>query len=263
MTPIAAEQDSLFAALGGDLSYDNGIPSCYRRWDEWFDMLAKSFTSPDGRLTPYVTVPGNHEVGSFRVYDPAVFSFYRQYFVREDPKGRSPIDLPSFSSHRIGNLLMLALDSDVYISSADQVKWIQDTVETAAPYRWLTAIYHHPMWRSDFNNGLADGLKRVWGPLFARFGVDLAFENHDHAYKRTKPLVQGQISQSGTIFVGDGNWGTNDFGIFPGPRDWIDFISGTPFIVRVDVSDSQLAGKAISDQRLVLDSFETKGFDPQ
>jgi hypothetical protein len=44
-------------------------------------------------------------------------------------------------------------------------------------------------------------------PLFERHGVRLAFENHDHAYKRTHPLRGGARAPDGIVYLGDGAWG--------------------------------------------------------
>ena len=39
-------------------------------------------------------------------------------------------------------------------------------------------------------------------------GVKLAFENHDHAYKRTFPIKNNKIDREGIVYIGDGSWGT-------------------------------------------------------
>jgi hypothetical protein len=33
------------------------------------------------------------------------------------------------------------------------------------------------------------------------------FEHHDHAYKRTHPLLDGHINSNGIVYLGDGSWG--------------------------------------------------------
>jgi acid phosphatase type 7 len=46
-----------------------------------------------------------------------------------------------------------------------------------------------------------------WVPLFERYGVRVVFENHDHAYKRTRPIRQNAPSADGIVYIGDGAWG--------------------------------------------------------
>lgn len=264
MTEVAAAQQPLFIALGGDLSYDNGIPACYRRWDDWFDMLALRF-AVGGKITPYLVSPGNHEAGSFYQTDPATFSFYKHYFVQENLNGRLPAEMPSFSAHNIGNLLLLSLDSEVYISAAQQVSWLQTVLSTSSQ-RWLTALYHHPIWPSRIRTSapIADGMKKAWAVEFERYGLDIAFENHDHAYKRTKPMRADGVAtnSTGILYVGDGNWGTGDVLITPAMRDFMDFTSASPYILKVDVTDQALTCTALNDRSETIDRFQVTGFDP-
>lgn len=44
-------------------------------------------------------------------------------------------------------------------------------------------------------------------PLFEANRVKVAFEHHDHAYKRTYPIRDGRISDNGVVYIGDGLWG--------------------------------------------------------
>lgn len=48
--------------IGGDLSYDDNIPSCAYTWDQFFAMYGK-ITTELGYLMPMVAGVGNHDVG--------------------------------------------------------------------------------------------------------------------------------------------------------------------------------------------------------
>jgi hypothetical protein len=50
-------------------------------------------------------------------------------------------------------------------------------------------------------------VREYWAPLFERYGVQIAFENHDHVYKRTVPLRSGAPHADGVVYIGDGSWG--------------------------------------------------------
>ena len=56
-----------------------------------------------------------------------------------------------------------------------------------------------------------------WVPNFDRFKVMTVFENHVHAFKRTKPLISSTpVEKGGTVYVGDGAYGTfNVLGCHP------------------------------------------------
>ena len=54
------------------------------------------------------------------------------------------------------------------------------------PQRFLYALFH-------------------WVPAFDKFKVMTVFENHVHAFKRTKPLIASNpVEKGGTVYVGDG-----------------------------------------------------------
>ena len=44
-------------------------------------------------------------------------------------------------------------------------------------------------------------------PIFLFFYLNVAFEHHNHAYKRTFPMKEGRIDPEGVIYMGDGSWG--------------------------------------------------------
>ena len=46
-----------------------------------------------------------------------------------------------------------------------------------------------------------------WVPNFDKYKVMTAFENHVHAFKRTKPMVGNTAKANGTVYVGDGAYG--------------------------------------------------------
>jgi hypothetical protein len=71
------------------------------------------------------------------------------------------------------------------------------------------AIYHVPAFPSVryFRNHENCSIRRHWVPLFEKYGLHAAFENHDHAYKRTHPLLDGARDPYGVVYFGDGSWG--------------------------------------------------------
>lgn len=46
-----------------------------------------------------------------------------------------------------------------------------------------------------------------WIPYFDKYRVMTVFENHVHAFKRTKPLRGNLPTDNGTVYVGDGAFG--------------------------------------------------------
>ncbi len=48
--------------LGGDISYDNGVRSCYYSWDTIYLMFEPVYEKLN-RLIPIIMTVGNHDVG--------------------------------------------------------------------------------------------------------------------------------------------------------------------------------------------------------
>ncbi len=59
----------------------------------------------------------------------------------------------------------------------------------------------------DLEAGTGADNRKHWSPLFERYNVDAVFEHHDHAYKRTHPMLDGHIDKRGVLYLGDGSWG--------------------------------------------------------
>ena len=51
------------------------------------------------------------------------------------------------------------------------------------------------------------GLQNWVLPLFDKFHFMAVFENHQHTFKRTVPMVNSKYSETGTVYLGDGNLG--------------------------------------------------------
>jgi hypothetical protein len=64
----------------------------------------------------------------------------------------------------------------------------------------LFPVYHVPGYPSvrAFDGATSAQVREHWAPLFERAGVRVAFENHDHAYKRTHPIRAGAATRPGS-----------------------------------------------------------------
>ena len=56
----AGTESPMFALLGGDLAYANGVDS--NKWYDWIDSWTQLAKTPEGLVVPMVVVIGNHEV---------------------------------------------------------------------------------------------------------------------------------------------------------------------------------------------------------
>lgn len=208
MNQQAARLNPSFIVLGGDLSYnelkDSVNPKQQNRWLDLLVTWKKDFVSPEGRLIPVLPLIGNHDVsgrwwGTTPGNAPWFYTLFPTY---------------GYSSFDIGDLAtLLLLDSGhTHKIKGEQTQWLQNALSSRSQVPHKFAIYHVAAWPScrKMDGVRAKDIRHNWIPLFEKYGVQMAFEHHDHAYKRTYPLREGKIDPKGIIFIGDGCWGVEE-----------------------------------------------------
>ena len=202
----AAARRPQFAIIGGDLAYVNGVLEEVSDWDEWFDQWEEVMVTPEGLTVPMVLAAGNHEVQGGYLGGPERAPFYMGFFAQPGQ--------PSFFRMQFGALMALyTLDSGHIVSQKSQVAWLTEVMaqDSDVPYRF--AQYHIPMYPShrDYDDDSMQMAREHWLPVFDRYGLTAAFENHDHTFKRTHPLRGDRVVEDGgTVYFGDGAWGRGD-----------------------------------------------------
>lgn len=209
----AALQSPYFALVGGDIAYSAGKYAFLQklhlrkekteRWLEWLISWKKKMVTPEGYTIPLITAIGNHEViGGFEE-TPAQALFYYALFPTPNNQGYRTVDFGNYMS-----LFILDSDHSHPVGNA-QKSWLNISMEKrdAVPHKF--ALYHvgaYPSVRK-YNDPLNRKIRQEWVPIFDKYHLDAAFENHDHAYKRTHPLRNGQYHPEGVLYIGDGAWG--------------------------------------------------------
>jgi hypothetical protein len=103
-------------------------------------------------------------------------------------------------------------------------------------------------------------IRTHWLPLFENAGVHLVFENHDHAYKRTKPILGGVAGAAdGIVFAGDGAWGV-ELRTPDATRAYLHGAQARHHAFLVTISDTGRTIEAVDKAGHVFDSF-TQGID--
>lgn len=191
---VAAASPS-FALIGGDWAYDNGNQADFRRWIDLFAVWTAA-TTPDGMGIPLVAGIGNHELARHGQLAGTPFNA-----LFPEPVHRA-VDVG-------GWLSFLLLDSGHSEPVKSQTAWLDQALGARAERSWRFAMYHVPAYPSvrKFDDWGSNEIRAEWVPLFERHGVAACFENHDHALKRTHPLLGGQPAAGGVVYLGDGAWG--------------------------------------------------------
>jgi hypothetical protein len=190
-----------FAVLAGDIAYDNGKLSMVYKCLEFLALWKRHMVSADGCLVPMLPLMGNHEVeGGFHQPPARAQAFNALY---ELPGGLS------YRSVCAGDYLALFLmDTDhTHAVKGVQTDWLRDELQKQSRCTHKIPIYHVPAYPSSRGNiSTNKAVREHWVPLFEAGGVGVAFEHHDHTYKRTHPIRNDRIADDGILYFGDGGW---------------------------------------------------------
>jgi len=222
MNRVAVSHDPDFAVLGGDLAYENGESGKVQNVMDWFDAYGKTMVTKDGRVVPVLVAIGNHEVRGGFVGSPLAKSLREQTPALSQEAIRTELApyfynlfaCPGQPGYRVvdfGDYLSLVLLDSNHTNPIDgpQKAWLETTLTARKDRPHVFPVYHVPAYPSvrSFEEPVSALVREHWVPLFEKLGVRLAFENHDHAFKRTKPLRNGKVDPGGIVFLGDGAWG--------------------------------------------------------
>lgn len=224
MNRVAMARNPEFIVWGGDLAYANGAKENLGLWYEWFEGNMNTLLADDGRVLPLIVCIGNHEVqGGYhggRMTEEAARKHYAPYFYNlfafPGQPGYGAVDFGEYLSLVVGDS-----DHSNPIEGA-QTRWLAKTLEAREDVIHVIPVYHVPAYPSvrEFKGGTSASVRKHWLPLFERYGVQLAFENHDHAFKRSKPLRKGEVAEDGIVFMGDGAWGVGERPVHDAGKTW-------------------------------------------
>lgn len=216
-----------FIIIGGDMAYENGLPENIDRIYDWFEAYSNTLITADKRILPCVVAIGNHEVvggyyGKNSGYEQTnsfrkrIAPYFYGLFAFPGQPGYNVLDFGTYLS-----LIILDTEHSNPIEGV-QTEWLVKTLKERENVLHRIPIYHVPAFPSVRNyDGQTQTLVREnWVPLFEENGVRIAFENHDHAYKRTFPIKNLQLDQSGITYVGDGSWGVAERDIHDVDATW-------------------------------------------
>ncbi len=204
MCARAGKQNPRFAVMGGDIAYSapkkKGEDDFYQ-WGKFLTCWMQEMKDADGCLIPILAGIGNHEVIGRYKCSPDDAPFYYALFER------AYYDV-SFGTY----LHFVFLDSNhTHPIVGNQTFWLDKVLCSHQHFTHKMAICHVGPYPStgSFKLKIRKEIRAHWVPIFEKYGLNVLFENHDHAYKRTYPLLQGKIDPRGVVYIGDGSWGVN------------------------------------------------------
>ncbi len=215
MNKIVMQYKPKFIFWGGDLAYADGKPDQVWRWYGWFDAIKKTLIDDEGNVIPIIATIGNHEsnksIGSVdkKYWNKdstriALAPFFYQLLAFPGQPGYRVLDFGDYLS-------ILSLDSDHSNPIiGEQTRWLKKTLRKRKNRPHVFPAYHVPAYPSvkPFDQKISVNVRENWTPLFDKFHVPMAFEFHDHVYKRTPLIKNNKVDPYGTMYIGDGGWGT-------------------------------------------------------
>lgn len=216
----AARMDPDFIVWGGDLAYADGREDRVGRWYSFFRAMNETLILEDGRVIPVLMGIGNHEVvGGFYwgaqrgresyentdEYRESIAPYYYNMFAFPGHPGYDVLDFGDYMS-----IILLDTDHSGPVEGA-QTEWLAEIIAERKGVPHIIPVYHYPAFPSvrDYFGAVPTRIREHWLPLFERYGVRIAFENHDHAYKRTVPIKAEREDPDGIVYIGDGAWGVS------------------------------------------------------
>lgn len=250
---VAAQQSPRFCVFGGDLAYSAPKrPEQKESLERWLGLMKgyyEMMVSPEGHMIPMLVAIGNHEVCGRYNQTPNEARFF--YTLLCSHKGYTVFDAGDYLS-------ILLLDSNhTHPIEGDQVDFIKRTLSMRQAVSHKFAVYHVPGFPCvrNFNSKHCRAVRRHWVPLFEQGGVDIAFEHHDHAYKRTFPLRAGKIDPEGVVYIGDGGWGIGPRTPAKRGRRWyLQRVAKARHFILLELLGKERKVSAISADGEILDS---------
>lgn len=198
---IAASDGNRFIVHTGDVVEWSGYESYWRyMFDGNFNYLS---------AIPTMAVSGNHDTtyksgdnrnGSHETYKHFDYSIPDQSTA-----------LGFYYSYSYGGVKFIMINTnDLYGNGLKdaQLKWLKNELENKTE-KWTVVALHNPLyspgkWGSGANNGIALRLTAQLSDLFARYGVDLVLQGHDHVVSKTHPIGANKKAATETFETIDG-----------------------------------------------------------
>ena len=185
---------------GGDFTDSDGFPVKFKLWMEFWEKMQPAFTE-NKRLVPIIPCIGNHEVqGGYGGSKETAPFFYSMFSFPQD--GYGVLDFGDYLS-------IIILDTDHtnwMIHQSTNTGWLDNRLSERVNIPNIIPVYHVPGYPSqrDFSGTYSKRVRDNFHPVFDAHDIKYVFENHEHVYKKTPPIKQGEVNVNGVVYLGDG-----------------------------------------------------------
>lgn len=131
-------------------------------------------------------------------------------------------------------------------------EWLRDALAPAEGDRWTVVVFHHPVFSPGTGHGSTPGFRDSLPDLFARKGVDLVLNGHDHIYAVSEPRkkIRYVVTGGGGAYL----YGCEDKG-------FVDACKARHHFLYVVADDEDMRVRAVPTEGNPFDDFTTWGRD--
>ncbi len=209
---MTALEDPPFTCLAGDLACSTNIQPV---WDSWFNLFDQLFSKS-------ITFPG---LGNHEEDDPEFSSYFGRFALPGNER---------YYSFDWGQVHFISLDThcEDYSIGSDQYNWLQDDLEAASSdpdVHWIFAYFHKQPYCSGSKHPSSMSVRAAFCHLFDQYGVDFVLNGHQHAYERSYPIYNEEVTSTetheyedpqGTIYCVSGGGGRLLYPQWEDQPDW-------------------------------------------
>ncbi|KAG8499834.1 hypothetical protein CXB51_006483 [Gossypium anomalum] len=185
---------------------DTPIHETYQpRWDYW-----GRFMQPLVSKVPLMMIEGNHEIEE-QIEKKTFAAYGARFAFPSEESGSSSTFYYSFNAGGI-HFVMLGGYAD-YNKSGDQYQWLKKDLakfdRKVTP--WLVATWHPP-WYSTYTAHYreAECMRVAVEDLLYKYGVDIVFNGHVHAYERSNRVYNYNLDPCGPVHITIGDGGNRE-----------------------------------------------------
>jgi hypothetical protein len=177
--------------------------------NSWYVTLSE--TAKIASEKPLHVAVGNHDTGTNYMNDPeakkvypddgANFDYFFGYrYAHYDEEDEITPFRSKYYSFSYGNCLFLFLDtqnSKMAEPLNPQWRWLEQQLANAAPNLWKIAFIHRDLVGirqspNESPNYDYDKFAQYFLPIFAKYGVDIVFQGHEHVYTCFQGVISGE-----------------------------------------------------------------------
>eukprot|EP00257_Ricinus_communis_P016035 XP_015574077.1 purple acid phosphatase 15 isoform X2 [Ricinus communis] len=175
------------------------------RWDYW-----GRYMQPLISRIPIMVVEGNHEIE--QQAQNQTFAAYSSRFAFPSKESGSPSTF--YYSFNAGGIHFVMLGAYIsYNKSGDQYKWLERDLANVdrEVTPWLVATWHPP-WYNTYKAHYreAECMRVAMEELLYKYGVDMVFNGHVHAYERSNRVYNYTLDPCGPVHITVGDGGNRE-----------------------------------------------------